>query len=290
MRYEQWTRLRLSLIAAYTGSPVSKGPDKADTTFLSAWLIHDGQAHIETYGVKLEAARGHWLIVPAGERLQTFSEDIHLTSLAIYAHWPDGQQLFSEGLPCRLNQSDHPRMKTIAKRLCRIRERWLPGLDFDAFRSDLPLAGYLELEKHLPDFVSELSKALDSIHVPYWNPPPLDPRVETALDVIDAHPFADPFDLKTIASRCGLSVPHLDRLFRQQIGHSPRAHYDRCRLARARHLLSSRERQVKAVAYTLGFRDAGHFTRWFKRVAGYLPSEESTRAPGTPHKRRKTSK
>lgn len=77
--------------------------------------------------------------------------------------------------------------------------------------------------------------------------------------------------LDDAAQACGLSIPHLCRLFqRHGDGLSPHQFLTRLRLAHGAHLLSQ-GRLVKEAAAACGYPDAGHFSRLFRQHFGRTP-------------------
>ncbi|GEL25070.1 putative transcription regulator, AraC family protein [Pseudonocardia sulfidoxydans NBRC 16205] len=81
--------------------------------------------------------------------------------------------------------------------------------------------------------------------VPAWTTRPRRPQLRTLCDEIVADPAAD-HSLAALARRAGLSVRHLSRLFRQEVGCSPTAFVATVRLAAARTLLDSGETGASA--------------------------------------------
>lgn len=83
-----------------------------------------------------------------------------------------------------------------------------------------------------------------------------------------------PLDTKQIASRVGISSRQIERLFRDQIGTTPKAFYLELRLARARTLLRQTISPIMGVALECGFQSTSHFCHAYKRVFGVTPTHE----------------
>ncbi|HEX4086206.1 MAG TPA: AraC family transcriptional regulator [Chthoniobacteraceae bacterium] len=79
--------------------------------------------------------------------------------------------------------------------------------------------------------------------------------------------------LTEAARTCGASANHLNRILRQQTGHTFHQLLLRERLARARDLLARGEMNVTEAAMSAGFNDSNYFARAFKKVHGYPPSQ-----------------
>jgi AraC-like DNA-binding protein len=76
-----------------------------------------------------------------------------------------------------------------------------------------------------------------------------------------------------LAAELGLSLDYFSRRFRATFGLAPRSWLTRERIRRAALELSESTATVSEVAYNLGYRDLGLFSRQFKRVIGVAPSE-----------------
>ena len=70
-----------------------------------------------------------------------------------------------------------------------------------------------------------------------------------------------------------LSNPHLQKLFKTQMGMPPIAYVRELRLEKARELLESTFRRVNQIGYEIGMPNDSHFTRDFKRRYGVTPTE-----------------
>ncbi|MEM7170857.1 MAG: GlxA family transcriptional regulator [Pseudomonadota bacterium] len=88
------------------------------------------------------------------------------------------------------------------------------------------------------------------------------------------HNVEKPLPLKTIARESGLSLRHMERLFRSHAHETPARFYLNLRLDRARGLITQTELQVLAVAVACGFSSAEHFTRVYRRRFSITPRED----------------
>ena len=77
---------------------------------------------------------------------------------------------------------------------------------------------------------------------------------------------------RLLASRCGVSLRHLERYFHEKFSRAPRVYLKKLALNRAQELLE-RGFTVKEVAAQVGYKATEHFSRDFKRVFGVCPSE-----------------
>lgn len=81
-----------------------------------------------------------------------------------------------------------------------------------------------------------------------------------------------------IAARVHVSPSRLSHLFKAETGMSIMSYLVRARLDEAKRLLASPDTSVAQVAEQVGFADAAHFSRSFKRAQGISPSDYRRRA------------
>lgn len=106
----------------------------------------------------------------------------------------------------------------------------------------------------------------------------LDP-VERAVSFVATH-YADPIDVEWLAANVSFVSPsHLGRLFRQRMRVSPLRHLKQVRLERAAQLLRAGAAAVADVARRVGYRNASHFVRDFRRMFGVTPLDYRRHGP-----------
>lgn len=98
----------------------------------------------------------------------------------------------------------------------------------------------------------------------------MDRRVRCALELINSE---DPFHVRRCAQKLGISVRTLERVFKQEIGLSPKEYELSHRLAQGELLLLKTSLQVSEIAFETGFRTANNFSRQFKKRYGVTPTE-----------------
>ena len=99
-----------------------------------------------------------------------------------------------------------------------------------------------------------------------------DQRVRAVLIMMEQH-LADEVSIEMLASSVNLSRRQLERIFKQKAGMSPAHAYDRVRMEHAKILLLQSRATTLEVALDVGFVNASHFTKTFKRVHGRTPSQ-----------------
>ena len=104
-----------------------------------------------------------------------------------------------------------------------------------------------------------------------------------ALDVytlsqLRAHIMAhldQPLDVATLAAMCGRSQFHFSRVFSRTVGVGPYRYVLHLRLKRAFELIRDGRLPLAEIAYSVGFADQSHLTRWIRRVYGVTPGQIS---------------
>jgi transcriptional regulator GlxA family with amidase domain len=82
-----------------------------------------------------------------------------------------------------------------------------------------------------------------------------------------------PLEISRIAQSVGRSRRQLERLFGLELDTSPKEAYVALRIVRAADLLATSDIPISDVGYEVGFTNAGHFSRVFRRFAGMSPSD-----------------
>jgi AraC-like DNA-binding protein len=123
----------------------------------------------------------------------------------------------------------------------------------DARKRVIGLAGIsrrVEQVRERPAAVTRLAEVLETLHDP-------------------AHAAVTNAEL---AQRAGLSVSQFERVFRSNLGLSPRQYLVRIRIEESARALAEGHETITAIAQRFGFYDHAHFTRSFRKVMGITPS------------------
>jgi AraC-like DNA-binding protein len=101
--------------------------------------------------------------------------------------------------------------------------------------------------------------------------PAFSPPVRRVLVLLGEQP-ARPWTVSELAAEVGLSVSHLHREFRSQLGLSPMAWLARTRAELAASLLLQTDRPIGWVGRQVGWSDSNYFSRCFRRAYRMSPS------------------
>jgi len=226
MLYRNWLNLKLHLLWCHNRH-VAEGTKATGTTLQfteftnsAAWLVREGWAQVEHDGQCHTAHPGQWLIVKPGPRVQTFSRDARMLSIAFEARWPDGSHLYQEGLSLVIEASQAPALEQKVRPILNTVMEIAPGTwDVRDHRADL--RGYLRLEHLLCEWLSALSETLDRHGIRHSGHFGIDERVRMAVDLLHARDLAEPLALELLAAAVHISPNHLIRLFRKDLQTTP---------------------------------------------------------------------
>lgn len=84
----------------------------------------------------------------------------------------------------------------------------------------------------------------------------------------------EPLALQVIASRVGMTVRHLERLFSTLLGTSPTRYYRNLRLSKARHLVLQTGMPLTEIAAACGFTSTAHFARVYRSNFATSPTDD----------------
>lgn len=100
----------------------------------------------------------------------------------------------------------------------------------------------------------------------------IDPRIKKIVEWIDLH-FRHPLSLQTIADQGNLSIPHCLRLFRKEVGLTPRLYWENLRIEDSKKLLLFSSKSIDQIAREVGFENGFYFSLRFKKIVKVNPSD-----------------
>lgn len=107
----------------------------------------------------------------------------------------------------------------------------------------------------------------------------INPALIDALDYIEKH-YRSNFSMHELADHCMISISHLFHLFSKNIGRTPVAFRNECRIRTASALLRDTKKTVEEIAGETGFNSAIYFREVFRSVTGMTPIEYRTVSAG----------
>jgi AraC-like DNA-binding protein len=100
----------------------------------------------------------------------------------------------------------------------------------------------------------------------------LNRRLLRARDAMD-RAYAEPLDVRAVASVAHCSEAHFSRSFRAAFGETPHRYLQRRRVERSMFLLRETDRSITDVCLDVGFSSLGTFSRTFREIVGETPSD-----------------
>lgn len=272
LTFEDWSFLHARLLWCYEGEV--DAPNRrlfSRRNQLSAWWIQSGSVTVKRGRDTWIARAGEWIFCGPHPMHQDFSPDARILSINFKLEWPSGDSLVDQILI--VPAGAHPALGKAARALVRFITRRFPRIGTALQPQPVELTAFFETQQLFAGWVRIYLKTLLAAGVVPARMSGLDPRVLDALRQLDRHDWRTPFREKNLALGTGIGAGHLDRLFVQQLGLTPRAYLQKRRLESATATLAGSTVPAKKIAYDLGFSSASHFTHWLRRATGKSPSE-----------------
>lgn len=269
---EDWSSLHARLLWCYQGTVApSNRREFTQGRRLTAWWMQAGSVTVTSRGRTVTAGPGEWLFCGPEPREQSFTPRARLLSLNFQLEWPSGDSLVDPFLtvPAEAN----PALAETSIPLVGLLRKEFPGVRLDLQGLSAGPTAFFRLQQHFSAWVLAYLETVLAQGILPARMKGIDPRVRTALRVLDRHSWAARFQEGELAREVGLSVGHLDRLFVQQMGTTPRGYLQKRRLESARAMLRQPQMAIKQVAYELGFSSPAHFCHWFREAAGQPPRD-----------------
>lgn len=270
LTFEDWSFLHARLLWCYEGE--IDAPNRrmfSQRNQLSAWWLQAGSVTVKRGAETWVARAGEWIFCGPHPIHQEFSPDARILSINFKLEWPSGDSLVEQILV--VPAAGHPALGKAARALLRVISRRFPRIGTALQPQPIELTDFFETQQLFAAWAQAYLKTLLASGVVPARMGGLDPRVLAALRVLDRHHWRTPFREKNLAASTGLSAGHLDRLFVQQLGLTPRAYLQKRRLESAAAALADSTVPAKKIAYDLGFSSASHFTHWLRRATGKSP-------------------
>ncbi|MEI3606160.1 bifunctional transcriptional activator/DNA repair enzyme AdaA [Pseudogracilibacillus sp. SE30717A] len=104
---------------------------------------------------------------------------------------------------------------------------------------------------------------------------PFDFILEDTMRLIKNN-YIQNMSLHDIASNVGVSRFHLNRIFKERTGCTPRMYLEKVRVDKAKELLLTTEYNSTQIGYQIGYQSISSFYNAFKRNTGFSPSQFRT--------------
>lgn len=244
-----------------------------------AWYLRRGSCTISTGSTRHLLKPGMWLFLPQGEARQEFSSDAAILSVCFRYQWPSGENAVSNPAGLLFPGSEFPALEQRAVRLERLVRRHLSAGTSYKLQSHQAITGplFLRFQALFMNWL-ELWLQINLSHgIGVTNLRTQDDRLTRTARCLNEAPLDRPYPRAQLIRETKLSEVHLNRLFLNAFGITPRKYWDRRKLEYARDCLDTTDMPVKEVSFRLGFLSDAHFAVWFRRHETKTPSEYRAR-------------
>ena len=97
--------------------------------------------------------------------------------------------------------------------------------------------------------------------------------IEQAVRYINTNIFERQLTVGDVSRIFNISPEHFSRSFKKKIGTAPVQYMNEMRVAEAKRLLSEKDLSVKEISAKLFYTDSFYFSKQFRKITGYSPSE-----------------
>ncbi|GIO33993.1 MULTISPECIES: AraC family transcriptional regulator [Paenibacillus] len=142
--------------------------------------------------------------------------------------------------------------------------------------ADMAALGYLYL------IFSEAKSILADETQPAGTESQVQRTVKQMIHYLSAQ-YAHPVSIEQMSESLGYNRAYLSRIFKRETGMSPVTYLLKLRIDKSRQLLRERpELSIEQIAASVGLTDALYFSRQFKRLCGYSPSQYRAKTAASP--------
>ena len=217
----------------------------------SAWFLFynpTGSAEFVTCGEKISIDNQHAYLLPPNCKFSPSSKE---TFSHLYAYFDLSGQL--NGLTRKLYILPPEQAMEIFELIKTSNSKWELGLGWNRL-----ILSYLEM---LPEeaFLTSAS-------------PMVNLRIQNVVDILKIKQ-PDKFTNAELADLAGMSLNSFYRLFKSEMGMSPKHYRMNLQLERAKKLLAEKESDIEKIAETCGFADRYQFSKAFKKHYGIPPGK-----------------
>jgi AraC-like DNA-binding protein len=280
-RWREWMSLRTNLVWIYEGAVQranQRGPFSAD--HLAAWLVLAGSVELRAEGRSHRACAGEWMIPWPGQRWQEFSDDARILSVRFQWEWPDGRPLFERGLPVVVPAAEHPGLEAAARALLDVTGPLRPADPVALPNVALGFAAFALVKARFLEWLVAFHDVLARVDVRPSRLGIADERVAAAVQRLDTCALSERILEEDLAHEVGLGLSQFVRVFREELGVTPKRYFDERRRLFCRRMLKNTAVPIKQIAFDLGFRRLSDFSAWFKDAHAVSPRQFRQRKVG----------
>lgn len=273
-----WRSLRHEWLWVYRGPVPQAGVWSAEIPVpAGVFFVERGEVRIRTEGQEILVPRGKAFFSSPQLRRHWFAPETRLLSVGFRSHWPDETPLFRNALNFA---AEAPALQKATRRLFasihgpRKVVTYRQAMDVTACSA----VEWAVREAAYAAWFVVWMETLQQLDVR----PVVPVRKRGRVDQLVAWLRALPLDQTTpsLPPDFPIGIRRAEQLLQQQFGVGLRLFMERRRLDVARERIVADRVTLKEIAFELGFRHASHFTAWFRRHAGFSPSEYRQKGMG----------
>ncbi|WOO43638.1 AraC family transcriptional regulator [Rubellicoccus peritrichatus] len=243
-----------------------------DNQTSAAWRLDSGEVELEFGADREHYVAPCWIFPRRQMGRQQFSPNARLLSIRFNLYWPGERVVYPQEVSHQFPIDRFPKFNKRSEALVEF-AKTIPGDQLVISMRESDLASVVNLQIHIWQWVAEYLALLNELRVELYPGSALDSRVTRALEYIQKVSLSERVTEKDIAANCGLSLSQMNRLFQQQVGHSPIRVLESRRMQAAHTALLYSTQSIKALAYELGFSSPQHFSLWFRKKQKVSPRE-----------------
>jgi len=278
---ERWDLLQKRLLWVYRSQYKRAKWHGKPSGIQSAILVLEGHLDVTVAGHHVHGRKDEWVILPhSRQRDQSWPEHTTFFSIGWEAQWPNGEDLFDEGLPLVCARSEMKPLEEASHLLYQAVHGTAKEVDWDRaiHHYQISLDQLLGEEEAFAHWLRTLARMLSQHGLNVRTTRHVDPRVGDLLQLLEEQDVSQPLDPEALSTSVGLGWRRLCDLFKQEIGKTPVEYLDQRRFQAVSERLLSGDESPKEIAYGMGFRHISHFSAWFRKHAGVSPRKFTLQA------------
>lgn len=263
----EWSAVTTDVLMLYDSRvPIGGSRPAFSAPYYTLWLLRAGTVTLtDRHGEAVSIDAHNWILIPPDyEHSQTFSADARLLSAHFHVQWEAGINLFRMKCPAVI---EAPRWSNVESSLLELLRTRI------ALEEPVEYPHFISSRTALEQFVSAWYQEMCNLG---YEPRPqqrLDQRVARAVAHLDTLPYQGSIPYEVLTERSAVSRTHLDRLFLEQLGKTPREYHNgRVLKAVIKDLVSTRK-TITEICFDHGFKSTAHFTRWFEAAMRRSPRQ-----------------
>ena len=261
--FQQWSALHSQLLWAYEGTVAADALHHLGVRHpesLSAWLILKGSVRLASGSTTLRVRRNQWVFFSGQFVKQDFSPAARVLSLNFRIQGA----AMPHHAPVIVLSEEHSALERAARKIIVLLEKILPGVRNELSSQSLTQLEFYRVASRFAHWMEEYFKARVASDALTARHQHVDNRVSKVLERLTFESLAHSAPMSSLAQSVGLTTGHLDRLFVQEFGATPRRMREIRRREEARQRVAHSDVPFKQIAYELGFSSPAHFSNWFR--------------------------